>query len=126
MISWLISVIAIFLTALEFSSYLVFFLHVHNHNNKVAAAILNSSTIKQRNRTNAISMMGLFLTWILEVCYITVTGIVVTVYKQEWFREYSAILRDFDFVVVPLIQILTTPPIKRFKEESEDSVEHND
>ena len=124
--SLLISGIAIFLTALEFACYFIFFLHIHHHNNTVAATVLNKTAIKQRNRTNAISMMGLFITWILEVCYITVTGIVVTVYNQEWFREYSALLRDFDFVLIPLVQILTSPPIKQFKQRVDESEQHID
>ena len=109
------SIIGIFLTALEWFCYFVLFVHISHHNNSIGRAVLSQSAIKQRNRTNAISMLGLFITWFLEVIYITFVGIVGPMFDQEWFRDYSAAFKDLDFVLIPWIQILTSSPIKRFR-----------
>ena len=48
---------AVSLSMLEFCCYIVFFVHITNHNNNIAANILRREVIKQRNRTNAITMV---------------------------------------------------------------------
>jgi hypothetical protein len=41
-------------------------------------------------------------------------GILANVYKIDWLREATPILKLFDFALIPLVQIYTSPPIKRF------------
>ena len=105
------SSIGIFLTALEWFCYFVLFAHISHHNNNIARAVLSQSAIKQRNRTNSISMLGLFITWFLEVIYITFVGIVVTIFAQfgsfhSTFVRCLLYFGVFIFVIFFPIQIL--------------------
>jgi hypothetical protein len=50
---WL-SAMGTILTLLEIFSYIIFFHHVTQHNNNIAANILKPSIIKQRNKANAV------------------------------------------------------------------------
>jgi hypothetical protein len=47
--------------------YIIFFHYVTYHNNNIAINVLKPSVIKQRNNTNAISMLGLFASWLMEI-----------------------------------------------------------
>jgi len=123
-IAVLFSGIGVMVIALELSCYIIFFHHIRHHNNTVATAVLSQSVLKQRNRTNAISMLGLFITFILEVCFVILVGIISTVFDQEWFREYPSALKGFDFALVPWIQILTSSPIKQFRQKMSGQVHH--
>jgi hypothetical protein len=116
----LIFVIGIFLTVIEMLCYIVFFLHVTAHNNRIAATVLQPCVIKQRNRTNAISMLGLFATWFLQMCYIIGNGLLISLFEEEWIREYSTLLKDFKFVWIPWIEIVTSAPINRFRSYSKN------
>jgi hypothetical protein len=58
-----VSVAAIALNLVEVTSYAIFFCHVTVHNNTVGLAVHEPHVIKQRNRTNAISMVGQLITW---------------------------------------------------------------
>ena len=58
-------------------------------------------------------MLGLFASWVLEIWFIMIVGIFSTKFDMDWLREVSATLKDFDFVWVPMIQILTTPPMRK-------------
>ena len=111
-------------TAIELSCYIIFFHHIRHHNNTVATAVVSQSVLKQRNRTNAISMLGLFITFFLEVCFIIFVGIITTLFDQEWIREYPSALKDIDFALVPWIQILTSSPIKQFRQKISTRDQH--
>ena len=100
------------LTMLEMICYIIFFHHVACHNNNIAANVLQPSVIKERNNTTAISVLGLFLVWLVKLCYISSVGLFTTFYEMEWFREYSSLIKDFDFVWIPWIEILTSAPIR--------------
>ena len=114
----LVSSIGIFLTFIEMLCYIVFFHHIMVHNNSIAATVLQPGVIKQRNKTNAISMLGLFATWFIQMCYILGNGLLISLFDAEWLRDYSAFLKDFKFVWIPWIEIVTSAPIKRFMMEN--------
>ena len=59
-------------------------------------------------------MLGLFATWFIQMCYILGNGLLIDLFKMEWLREYSTLLKDFKFVWIPWIEIATSAPIKRF------------
>ena len=63
----LLVIIGAVFTLTESSFYFAFFVYLFNHNNNIAATVLQPSVVKHRNRTNAISMLGLFITWIIEI-----------------------------------------------------------
>ena len=99
---------------IEFCCYIIFFVHVINHDNNIAAAVLQKETIRQRNHSNAITMVGLFITWIMELSYL---GWIVVVYSAGFSvktRELPTILKMFEFSLVPLVQIMTSPPLRKF------------
>ena len=103
--------------------YGIFFHYVTNHNNNVAATVLKQLVIKQRNRNNAISMLGLSASWLLEIWYILFVGLFTFGFESSSMREIAAVLKDFDFLLIPVLQILTSAPIKKsfFTKSSEKS-----
>ena len=109
----LIAVLGIIFTLMEMFSYIIFFLHLTNHNMNIAAPILNPSVIKHRNETNAITMLGLFACWLLDVWYLVLAGILAAEFEMDLVKEVSAAFKDFDFVWIPLLQILTSSIMRK-------------
>ncbi len=114
-----VSSIGMCLTMLEMVCYIIFFHHVAHHNNSIAATVLQPSVIKERNNTTAISMLGLFMVWLLKMCYFFLIGLFTTFYEMEWLREYSSVVKDFDFVWIPWIEIMTSAPIRKRNRQAE-------
>jgi hypothetical protein len=115
-----VSIIGLLFTIIEMATYIVFFCHIAYHDNRIAINVLQPSVIQKRNSVNAISMVGLFTTWILEIFYISSVGLLTTLYDIEWLREFSSIFKDVDFVLVPWIQILTTAPIRKYIQQNKN------
>ena len=78
----------------------------------VCLVVVNES--QECFQVNAISMMGLLSSWILELHYLFISGIMAFFYQSHHFREVAAILKLFEFVLIPLLQILTSAPIRGF------------
>ena len=91
--------------------YVSFFHFLFLHNNNIAASVLHPAVVKHRNRTNAISMLGLFFTWILEIWYLVLVAIWP---KQGSVREVGSLFKMSDFCLIPLVQIITSAPMKKF------------
>jgi len=118
-----VTVSGVFLTTVELISYAILFHHIADHDNNIAASILQQSVIDKRNRSNAISLFGLFLTWSMDILYIIVNGFIFTISNSEWLREVLSTLKNVDFVLVPWIQISTTPCLIQFiKNAQEQSI----
>jgi hypothetical protein len=98
----------------EICSYFVLFHYIANHNNKTASHLLSSSVIKARNRTSAVSLLGLFLTWIMEFWYLLLVAALLVVFESHLVIEASAILKYFEYYLIPLVQIYSSQPIKRY------------
>ena len=135
--SWFATVfffLGIGLTTIEITSYIVLYYHISCHNNnKTIQQILDKNTIKNRNRTNAISLTGMFLSWAWEVWYLLLVGIVrylksdwlaygyltgiisLVINDANWFRELATLIKCYEFYFIPLVQIYTSAPIRRFK-----------
>jgi hypothetical protein len=47
--------------------YVLFFQYIVNHDNSIAASVLHPAVVKRRNRANAITMVGLMATWLMEI-----------------------------------------------------------
>ena len=101
-------------TIQEILSYTILFHHISYHNNIIAANGLSATVIKQRNRTNAISFVGQFLGWVMEVWYVILVGLLSAVYNMESVREISSLLKDLEFVLIPLVEVYTSFPITKF------------
>ena len=117
------SLVGIFLNLIVLISYIMIFSHIVHHNNNVAATVLQTEVIQRRNRSAAISMLGLMLCWLLDVLYITSTGLLFTLYNSQRLREFSSLLKVAEFLLIPWIQILTSPPIRRFKMETATKID---
>ena len=118
--SWFATVfffLGIGLTTIEITSYIILYYHIICHNNnKSTQQILDQKTLKIRNRSNAISLTGLFVTWAMEVWYILLVSLVSLVINDaNWFRELATLIRCCECYFIPLIQVYTSAPIKRFK-----------
>ena len=113
-----VSLAGIFCTMIELVSYALVFKHIAYHDNHVACHILQPEVIQRRNRSTTISMLGLLLCWLLDVFYISCTGLLFTLYDFGRLRELASLLKTVDFVLVPWIQTLTTPPIRKFIQRS--------
>lgn len=98
---------------IELICYIIIFHHLKVHNNEMMSGILDKNVIKKRNFVNAISLTGLFVCWLLELFHLVFAGFVSLFIGNQWNREVSTFLRQLEFVLVPLIQIGTSPPIKR-------------
>ena len=101
-------------TIQEILSYTILFHHISYHNNIIAANVLSATVIKQRNRTNAISFVGQFLGWVMEVWYVILVGLLSAVYNMESVREISSLLKDLEFVLIPLVEVYISFPITKF------------
>lgn len=108
-----ISLTGIFFFVVELFCYIFIFAYLTSHNKNVAAEIVNPSVIKLRNKTNAISLIGLFASWVLQTSDLLIVGVLSTKFELEWLREVTALLKGSDFLWIPMIQILTTPPIRK-------------
>ncbi len=102
------------LTLVELFCYLAYFQYIYNHDNYVAAAVVSKSTLKTRNKTNAISMVGQITSWVMEIWYIVLVGLLSTMFQVDLLREISVLIKTTEYFLIPLVQVLTSAPIKRF------------
>jgi hypothetical protein len=110
----ILSAYGAFIGLVELSCYVVIFAYIYRHNTTVAISLLDAKVIRQRNRQNAISFAGQFATWLLQTFYIVATAVVINISKTGYSRELAVVLKTSEFLLVPLIQIFTSPPLKRF------------
>ena len=108
------SSIGIIYTMLEIISYAILFYHMNQHNNKVASSVVKPSVVKQRNKSNAVSMVGQFAGWVMEIWYVLLIGLLSGFYNMEKMREFSSLVKDLEFVLIPLVEIYTSLPIRNF------------
>ena len=108
------SLIGLIFISIELTCYIIIFQHISVHNNTVMSEILDQNIIKKRNQVNAISLTGLFTCWSMLFFHLIVAGFFSYISGNKWNREMSTILRYFEYVLVPYIQIRTSPPIKRY------------
>ena len=87
---------------------------MYNHDNKVADAIVSKATLKSRNKTNAISMVGQIVSWVMEIWYIVLVGLLSTLFQVELLREVSVLIKTTEYFLIPMVQVLTSAPISKF------------
>ena len=98
----------------EISSYIILYHFISVHNNQNVNTILEPSVIRIRNRSNAISLTGLFAGWMMEVWYVILLGFLTQILDSTFLREVSTVLKYYEFYLIPLVEIHSSPPIKRF------------
>jgi|FrelakmetLWP11LW_1041352.scaffolds.fasta_scaffold779637_1 hypothetical protein len=62
-------------------------------------------------------MVGQFMGWLMEIWHIVVVW--VFAFDLELTREVLSLVKYLDFCMIPLVQILTSPPIKSFLKEKQ-------
>ena len=100
--------------SIEFFCYAVIFYSVFKHDNTEAVRILNPSVIRQRNRTNAICLIGQVLAFVFKLWYLIAIGFLAIPFNAVRVREISGLLKPMDFLVIPLVLILTTTNLRNF------------
>ena len=101
------------LTVHELLCYISIYIFAKRTTNNVGG-ILRESVIRERNRGNAISLFGQIATWFMEFWYIFMVGFFVNYFDTDVIREVTPILKHFDFVLVPLVQVYTSPPLRKY------------
>lgn len=102
------------LILIEATCYVLLFLHIYHHDNQVVISVLKPDVIKQRNKKNAISFAGQLCTWILEALYTTLLTYFVGWKNNATIRETASFVKLSEFTLVPLVQILCSPPLRNF------------
>ena len=106
--------LAISLTFVEITCYIVLYMHINLHNNTIASTLLDPSIIRLRNQANSISLTGQVLGWLMEIWYIVLIGFILNVFNPTSLREVAPFFKTFEFFLVPLVQIYTSPSIRRY------------
>ena len=104
---------------IELGCYVVFFTAIILHDNTLASAVVKPGEIKQRNRVNAFTMFGQVVTWAMELSYVSVLLIIAAKSKSANSRELPALVKLAEFSVIPVVQILTSAPLRKFILKSE-------
>ena len=113
LVMFCLSLMAIGFNLIELCCYVIFFGHVCYHDNRIAILVVKQDVVHHRNHTNAVSMVGLLATWIMELGYFSWVVYFLGMNHLEENREMLTILKMAEFVVVPTVQVLTSPHLKR-------------
>ena len=119
-ITFLCSAVGACLTTIEILCYIFLYSYITLHNRNIAGKIVKPSVIKSRNRSNAISLSGQLTGWTMEIWYIIFVGFISTIFKFREMREVVPFLKQLEFVLVPLVQVYTSAPIRNFIAMSKD------
>jgi len=57
---------------------------------------------------------GHVLSWLMKVWYIVCVGFLATLFQFQDMREVVPFLKQLEFILVPLVQVLTSAPIRHF------------
>ena len=109
-----VGAVTLSLTFAEIACYTKLYLFMYKKDNGRIKKIVNSSVINKRNKTNAITLSGQFAGWIMEIWYIVTIGILNTIFNFELFREVAPFVKNLEFLLIPMVQIKTSEPIRQF------------
>jgi hypothetical protein len=110
-----VGAVTLSLTLAEIACYIKLYIFIYKKDNGGVKSLVKASVIHKRNKTNAITLSGQFAGWIMEIWYIVLIGILNTIFNFELFREVAPFLKDLAFLLIPMVQIMTSEPIKQFK-----------
>ena len=60
-------------------------------------------------------MMGQLFGWIMKIWYAILFVFISLFYQHDALREIAPLIKDFEFVLVPLVEAYTSTPITRFR-----------
>jgi hypothetical protein len=83
-------------------------------NNKTVENLLSQAVIRKRQKNNAVSMLGQFLTWLASGWYIGIGTLISYVIKSDDGREIAVVFRLSQFSIIPAIEIMTSPPLRTY------------
>jgi len=58
-------------------------------------------------------MMGHVISWILQIWFILFFGLYAKLYNCSIVSEVASLFKMVEFCIIPLVQILTSPPLKK-------------
>ena len=96
------------ITMVELFCYLTIFAHIFHHDNHVAVRVIRPNVLQQRNRSNVLNMTGQFIIWLMRFSFILVVSVLTSLTNVEFVRELAALVKAIEFVLIPLVQILTS------------------
>jgi len=99
---------------LEIVFYINIYLYVVTMNKNVGSKVLKTSVINERNHKNAITLTGQVATCFIKFWFLSLVSILSYFLDIEFLREVAPIIKHFDVLLVPLVQIYTSPPLKVF------------
>jgi len=94
-----VSMIGVVLNLIEIFSYSVLFADIRNHNNTVGSQILEAKIIKQRNRVNAITMFGQFVTWYTTSFFFFLPCLSLIKLKKYNYGKWSQLLNKVTYFI---------------------------
>ena len=110
-----IGVIMGFMVIFEMMIYVMFFRYMYKHdNNPRLRRLLEPKVIKGRNRKNAISFIGQFCSFVVEVTKIVLVAIMFTIGNNDNKLTLVAIVfAQFAFPLMSMVEVLTSDVLRR-------------
>lgn len=106
----LTSLIGIFITVIEIFIYICFFHHVYKHENKERILqLLDKETIKRRNDKNAISFLGQFCSFTIEISGMIIMFVCT---KNKFLLPLIPCVRVIGFTLMALLDVLTSSQLR--------------
>ena len=54
---------------------------------------------------------------VMEFWYILINGFLSTIFEMDLVREVSTLIKTLDYLVIPLVQIVTSPAMRKYFED---------
>jgi hypothetical protein len=100
------------LVVLQVFCHAKIFLTIMRHNESVAAHILTANSLKRRKMSNSIGLASQIAIWILQIWFIAF-ALVIRLYDKQISSEITSIVKMAEFCLIPIIQIVTTPSLRK-------------
>ena len=105
-----VAFVLLLMTVGEIGSYVIFFHHVYKHDNQGKYRyLLGSAVIQARNRKNATTFLGQFISFLTELCLL-ITGVVLFDIGNYFhiLRSMFPIFRTMCFSVMSIVEVLSS------------------
>lgn len=104
----------IIFTVTELSCYILLYLYLTKHNAEVASKVLKGSELALRKKTNAFSIAGQVAGWFVNIWHIIILAFSSIFIDIKVAREVMPIIKLSEFFLLAVIQVYTSPPIRRY------------
>ena len=115
-ISLICLIIAILTIMVEFSCYLVFFLHLYSHDQSMLdKKILSSVEVKRRCQRNAMTFLGQFYAFVVEtVIYFSMMYTLIKTDSSIYARLAVSVGNWIEFGLVSVVEVMTSQSLKKY------------